>query len=71
MKTQGSIVKYFEPQKVTVFMISEQFRQFIINIIVKSGIPLTYFSFEEFLTLNGEMARKLGVSLDRLDVRDM
>lgn len=70
-KAQGSIVKYFEPQKVTVCMTQKIFRQSIIDMIVKSGISLSFFSSEAFLNLNGEMAQKMEISLERHNVRDM
>ena len=36
---------------------------------VKSHIPLSFFSTLAFLGLNGEMARKVGISLDRNNIR--
>ena len=37
--------------------------------IVMSGIPLNFFESRGFLVLNGEMARKLSVSLSRESIR--
>ena len=37
--------------------------------VVKNGIPLTFFSSAAFMKLNGEIARDLGVSLDRDYIR--
>ena len=39
--------------------------------VVKSHIPLSFFSTPAFLGLNGEMARKVGISLDRDNIRKL
>ena len=49
-------------------MTKDKFKQHIIE-MVENGIPLTFFSSKEFLGLNGELAGKLGLSLERHEIR--
>ena len=39
--------------------------------VVKSHITLSFFSTPAFWGLNGEMARKVGISLDRDNIRKL
>ena len=54
-------------------MTKEKLEPCIIKMIVENGTgsPLSFFSSEGFQDLNGELASKLGVSLDRHDVRKL
>ena len=61
-----TIAKFFQNKKVTVSMTKN-----IIEMIVENGIPLTLFSSKGFLGLNGELAGKLGLSLERHEIRKM
>ncbi|XP_023212677.1 uncharacterized protein LOC111615505 [Centruroides sculpturatus] len=50
-------------------MTGAKFKNLIIEMVVQDSVPLIFFSRPAFLGLNGEMARKLGVSLDRENIR--
>ena len=52
-------------------MTKDKFKQHIIEMAVENGIPLMIFSFKGFLGLNGELAGKLGLSLERNEIRKM
>ena len=66
-----SLKAYFHTSKVTVAMNKENFKKYIIEMVVKSNILLSFFSIPAFLGLNGEMARKVGISLDRVNIRKL
>lgn len=68
---QSSIDKYLTKKSVTVAMSKEIFEKYIIRMVENNGVALQLFSSAAFLGLNGEMASKLGVSLDRHAIRDM
>lgn len=63
------LTSFFVSNKVTVTMNSEKFKKYIIEMVVKNSIPLSFFSKPAFLGMNGEMAAKLNVSLDRDNIR--
>ena len=51
---------------------TEKFKKHLIDLVVRNGVvALTLFSQPAFLDLNGEMARKLGVSLERQSIRKL
>ena len=60
---------FFQSSKVTVSMTAEKFKKSIIEMVVKNSIPISFFSTPPFLAMNGEMASKLHVSLDRTNIR--
>ena len=68
---QPSIKSYFELNVITSVTVSISNQKFIRGIvkIVMSGVPLNFFESRGFLVLNGEMARKLSVSLSRKSIR--
>ena len=66
-----TIAKFFQNKRVTVSMTKDKFKQHIIEMVVENGIPLTFFSSKGFLGLNGELAGKLGLSLERHEIRKM
>ena len=43
----------------------------LIQIVVHNGVALKLFSSSAFVGLNGELANKLGVSLERHNIRNM
>ncbi|KAM4044019.1 uncharacterized protein ACNLHF_008128 [Anomaloglossus baeobatrachus] len=47
------------------------FKRQLIQLVVKNGVPLSLFARPAFTALNGEMAHKLGVSLDRESIRKL
>jgi hypothetical protein len=51
-------------------MTTEKFKKHLIE-LVRNGIALTLFSLPAFLGLNGEMAKKLGVSLEKQSIRKL
>ena len=68
---QPSIKSHFELnviKSVTVPMSKQKFIRGIVEIVM-SGVPLNFFESRGFLVLNGEMARKLSVSLSRESIR--
>ena len=68
---RGSITRFFTTDKVTVTMTTEKFKKHLICLVVKNGVALTLFSQLAFLGLNGEIAKKLGVSLERQSIRKL
>ena len=64
LNNQPLIASHFQPQSVTVAMNKYKFIWDIIQLIM-SGVALRFFESPGFQTLNGEMARKLGVSISR------
>ncbi|KAM9329115.1 LOW QUALITY PROTEIN: uncharacterized protein PAF06_019636 [Gastrophryne carolinensis] len=67
---QSQIREFFISDKVTISMTPEKFKHHIIEMVVKNSVPLS-FSQTAFLGLNGEMAKKLGVSLERESIRKL
>lgn len=50
-------------------MTAIKFKGYIIELVVKNGLPLSVFSSPGFIGLSGEMAAKLGVSLEWHNIR--
>ena len=50
-------------------MTAAKFKGCIIELVVKNGLSLSVFSCSGFVELNGEMAAKLGVSLEWHNIR--
>ncbi|KAM9307836.1 uncharacterized protein PAF06_011978 [Gastrophryne carolinensis] len=69
--SQTTLGRYFVSDKVTVTMTVETFKKQIIELVVKDAVPISLFSRPAFMGLNGEMARKLGVSLERESIRKL
>lgn len=69
--SQGKVTRYFLNTKITVSMTAEKFKSCIVEMVVKNSIPLTFFSCPAFVSLNGEMAQRLGVSLTRDSIRNL
>jgi hypothetical protein len=68
---QSSLSRFVVSNRVTVEMTKEKFQAGIIEMIVKNSIPFSFFSSHAFQSLNGEMARKLGVPLSNESVRNL
>lgn len=66
---QSSMTAFFQSNKVTITMTPAIFKDSIIRMIVKEGATIRLFSSESYRMSNGELAKKLGVSLDRDRVR--
>ncbi|XP_073501872.1 uncharacterized protein [Phyllobates terribilis] len=69
--SQTSLTRYFVSDKVTVTMTANMFKRQFIQLVVKDGVPLSLFARPAFTALNGEIARKLGVSLERESIRKL
>jgi hypothetical protein len=67
---QASVTRFFTTDKVIVIMTTEKFKKHLIE-LVRNGVALTLFSQPAFLGLNGEMAKKLGVSLEKQSIRKL
>lgn len=52
-------------------MTCEKFKKSITEMVFLNSLPLKFFSTPAFVAINGEMARKLGVSLDRESIRNL
>ncbi|XP_073507370.1 uncharacterized protein [Phyllobates terribilis] len=52
-------------------MTADMFKRPLIQLVVKDGVPLLLSARPAFTALNGEMARKLGVSLERESIRKL
>ena len=68
---QTSLTKFISTNKITITMTAEIFCQSIIDLVVQNSMPLSMFSQPAFLKLNGEMARKYGISLERHNIRTL
>ena len=68
LNNQPLIASHFQPQSVTVAMNKDKFIWGIIQLIM-SGVALRFFESPGFQTLNGEITRKLGVSISRESIR--
>lgn len=68
---QTQITKFIKTDKLTVTMTSEKFKKHIIEMVVNNSTPVSFFSQPAFLGLAGEMAKKLGISLDRESIRKL
>lgn len=58
-----------QPTKVVLNQTRDKFKLGIVKLIVNQGLSFLTFESEGFDDLNGEMARKLNVSLDKDQVR--
>ena len=61
---------YFASNKISITMTKEELIDGIEWMVAKDGTPLRFFKQEGSRRLLGEMAEKVGVSLDRNRVRD-
>ena len=52
-------------------MTKEKFKRHLIQLVVDNGVALNLLSSPAFVGLNGEMAEKLGVSLQSHSIRNM
>lgn len=68
---QTQLSTFFMTDEITVTMTPGKFKNLIIQMVVQNSVAVTFFSQPAFLGLNGEMARKLGVSLDRECIRKL
>lgn len=68
---QVLVTKYLTSENVTVSMTADKFKNCISEMVFKNSLPLTFFTSPAFIKLNGEMARKVGVSLERSSVRNL
>ena len=68
LASQSTITSHFNYQSATVTINKETFIRGILQMVM-SGVPLRFFESQGFLILNGEMARKLGVSLSTESIR--
>ena len=66
--SRKTMAKFFFKRKFTISMTKDKFKQHVIEMVIENGIPLTFFSLKGFLVLNGELAGKLGLSLERHDI---
>lgn len=62
--SQTLLPKCFTSGKVAVAMTKERFKHHIIEMIMENRVPFSFFSQPSVLGLIGEMARKLGISLE-------
>jgi len=63
---QQTLSKYFQNEKITMSMTKEKFKHHPIQLVEENGVPLKLFSSPGFISLHGEMAEKLGVSLSSI-----
>ena len=66
---QTSLSAFYQSDKVTISMTPAIFKDFIVKMVVKEGVNIRLFSSNSYRQSNGELAKKLGVSLDRDKVR--
>ena len=52
-------------------MTEDVFISSIIEMVVKNSVPLRFFTLPAFKKLNGKLAKKLNISLDRNNIRSL
>ena len=67
---QPTLDHFYKSDKITVSMTAEQFKEGLVELVAKEGVPLSKFDTSASKKLLGEMAAKVGVSLDRDRVKD-
>jgi hypothetical protein len=67
---QTSLKNFYASDKITLTMTAESFVDGIVWMVAKDGVPLRHFGQGGSRRLLGEMAQKVGVSLERNRVRD-
>jgi hypothetical protein len=66
---QTSVTQFFESEEITIPMTAAKLKKGIVISVARDGISLRYFKELGGTTLLGDMAKRLGVSLDRSRVR--
>ena len=67
----SSLTSFFISDKVTLSMTPDAFKKNIVKITVLNDISLRFFSKPELLALVGKLARKLGVVLNRDNIKKL
>jgi hypothetical protein len=67
---QTNLKHFYMSDKLTLTMKSEVFVDLLVRMVYKEGVALNFFSSDTCKLLLGELARKLGVSLDRNKVTE-
>ena len=60
-----SVSKFLVTDKVVIHQTVDEFKRHLVGMVVMNAQPFRFFSSEHFVGINGELARKLGVSLDK------
>jgi hypothetical protein len=66
---QTSVTQFFESEEITIPMTAAKMIKGIVISVARDGIPLRYFKELGGTTLMGDMAKRVGVSLDRSRIR--
>jgi len=67
----ATLTKSSASGEVTITMTTEALKKNAVEMTAFNGISLRFFSQPEVLALLGELARKLGVSLNRNDIKKL
>ena len=60
-----SVSKYLVSNSVVVHQTAAEFKSHLVGMVVMNAQPFRFFSSEHFVGINGELAQKLDVSLDK------
>ena len=66
---QVKLTSFLISKKIEIAITKDAFISFIIEMVVKNSVPLRFFTLPTFKKLNGELAKKLNISLDRNNIR--
>ena len=70
VKMQPMLNQLFRSDKVTINMMAEDMKKYLVGLVVRGGVSLRLFESEDFMAFNGQMVTKLGISLSRDVIRD-
>ena len=72
VKGQTTLKNFYAPviSSVIVKITKEQFKYGLVEMIVSDSVPFRFFELKGYKATSGDLAKKLGVSLDRASVRD-
>jgi len=66
---QPTVDKFFTSDKLVINMTKKTFKESIVGMVVKEGLPFRFFKSSSFKIMCGEIATKLSVSLDDKSIR--
>ncbi len=66
---QTSVTQFFESEEITIPMTAAKMVKGVVMSVARDGIPMRYFKEARGTTLMGDMAKRVGISLDRSRIR--
>ena len=68
--SQAVMTQFLVPKKINITMTPQLFKNHVIELVSKNGLPLSLFKQSGFLGIIGEMAEIFGISLNRENIRN-